>query len=1087
MFNKKQTTIPILILFLFLIFPTPTNSTEIKINPDNDSNMQIEYLERAKRVPWKLRRILKPKGEIKISVKKFEKQISTQELNPVQTGIEWLKQNQNPDGSWSQNNKTEIVETSAVAQVLNIAEPEQSQEYQKSIDWFTLSFPENSDYLAEKVINLYQAEIDASPLPDYLASQINKHDSGFGFQKDFMSDPITSARVLNALTQSEHEDLSVVNYLLNSQNLNGSWSNDIFATNLVLQSLRPYSGDDSFEEKKMLSINYLKNLQSPNGTWQDNLLYTAISYNTLISYQININYAQEAFDYLLANQEQNNFYNKAKLLNALAKPDIELTSIVPKQDLEPNQPATFDITISNPGYINSQLFNFLQEPQQIKVFIDQEEQPALTCEGPGCEDYQVIYLAPGEVLNFELAVKNLAAGEHEICLQIDYLYPEFYKNNNQKCANFDWTGGFIGPRPPEWLGATTSNAPDGINLYWLASQDPVSEYRVYFSKTLGQYDYVVSAYPGHEQGIYLGDYLVGWDYFQDGTEYFVFIIAFDEQGNRGDVSMETSAVPRDNPNNYIGQISGDIKTREIFLDQVLLNIYGWAQAIIDHGYIASNFYPGNYYMTASKDKFETGIQKILLQDSEILENIDFNLKAISGGNPPALITGLSAEPRDSKINLTWSQFIDQDQDFYQFNIYRSFNIINNITDLEPIISLVGNSNLINYQDLDIQNGLDYYYAVSAEDLAGNFNPEVQDTGPAKGNSSPEISNLITEQNNNFVNISYDLFDAENSIININMQYWNGSNWQNMQTVSGQGEQLIGASRSAVWNAKQDFDNFDSQTKIQIIADDRELVNNLSDLESSLFNLDTKNPSAEREINIAKQYQALKISWQDLGDADFYEIYRNNNKIGQTNNLEFIDNSPGVIGDVDNQYYYSLVAVDQAGNKAKQSQEIGEYDYKIYSGENIIALPFIQEGLDTKSDLLNYLEIADSILIWNTETQKWENFDNLQTQESYQIFSIQNKIITFLGQIPEQKIYNLIYNPDPMQTSINMITLPLSKADIQMASDLAESLQYVDLISEWDAENQKYEDFMPDWPDWNDFEVRPGRSYFLGVNQSFVWP
>ncbi|MBI3589384.1 MAG: hypothetical protein HY093_03165 [Candidatus Liptonbacteria bacterium] len=79
--------------------------------------------------------------------------------DPVVTGINFLKNNQNPDGSFGSNPKTKFLDTSAVADLLGkinqkVAAADQplvSSAYSSSRGWIDFSFPENNDYLAQKI------------------------------------------------------------------------------------------------------------------------------------------------------------------------------------------------------------------------------------------------------------------------------------------------------------------------------------------------------------------------------------------------------------------------------------------------------------------------------------------------------------------------------------------------------------------------------------------------------------------------------------------------------------------------------------------------------------------------------------------------------------------------------------------------------------------------------------------------------------------------------------------------------------------------------------------------------------------------
>lgn len=263
--------------------------------------------------------------------------------------------------------------------------------------------------------------------------------------------------------------------------------------------------------------------------------------------------------------------------------------------------------------------------------------------------------------------------------------------------------------------------------------------------------------------------------------------------------------------------------------------------------------------------------------------------------------------------------------------------------------------------------------------------------------------------------------------------------------------------------------------------------------------------------------SILLTWTASADAVSYNIYRDtvadftpdktnrdNQIAGNIKGDRWIDLSDGVVGDININYFYAVTAVNVEGRESEPSNKIGEFDFKLIHNEdktsvNVISLPFIlTDNLQKCSDLAAYIETADLISKWNAELQKYEDFIpvrtelndfDLKTGEAYFVSVNQNTVITLTGRIPKEDevIYSLAYNGDTEETSFNMLVIPLERTDLEMASDLAAELQYVELISEWNPKTQTYRNFVPDLPDLNNFEIKPGKAYFISITNDFNWP
>ena len=797
--------------------------------------------------------------------------------DPVSAGLNYLFLNQAADGSWSHNGKIKNLETATVVKLLNelnqkvgAGVPEQIQIDQmrsKALDWLRFSFPESSDYLADKITALAGAGDDMAESMDFLSAQINDSNLGFGIKKNYGADILTTAKVLDAIATTNYQDpgadtqftlKAALLYLLNSQNLDGGWpeisgeDSSIYATNVVLQSLYSFrnvviegmpGGDVIIPTKINLGLNYLKTRQYSWGSWRDDILQTALSYRSLISYNITPYYNQKAIDYLKNTQSPDGsfstpgFTKTAKAIEALAKPDITVTDIQNPISV-PNPNATLWVTVRNNGYITSDPLNLSALPPAFTLKIDGQNVPLDFTGLPPT----LVFESNSEVI-FEINFNQNLFGQHNVKFKADYASPEFWKNNNDLTKGIAFgSPQYTGPTPPPWIGASTDLTPGGVTLRWQQSSDPARSYYVLYGSTAsGQYDPAIPLYvfpPGNFAGITF--------YFDDpnlqNIPLYFSIASFDSSGNRGNYSPESWAIAYDNPESYRGTLSGAVKDSvtaqkipNAQIDFYLINSF-FADSAGDY---SINYYPGFYLATGWSQNYYSD-NKFLQIPAQSATSTDFLLRPVSSGSYPPSVTGLYGIAGNNQVTLNWNAYTPP-SDFKQFDIFRSNFSFGGAWGLTPIAT-TSNPSATSFNDTNLINGVNYFYAVAPENLAGNF-PDVGSIGPFRPGSPPVVSSSTASQSGSNVNISYNLADSENKNSIISFQFWSGSSWQNITTASGIGIQSPGTSKAGLWNAKQDFPDFEGQTKIKINASKEGNSSLQSSSETPLFNLDTKNPTS----------------------------------------------------------------------------------------------------------------------------------------------------------------------------------------------------------------------------------------------------
>ncbi|MEK7138016.1 MAG: dockerin type I domain-containing protein [Patescibacteria group bacterium] len=878
--------------------PTPTLEPTITIKKVLDPITQQEVLIETKKIPADSAKISQSEksedqtdtfaeGEAitaKITIQEIKNKTSNEPTNkiasalaePIITGLNFLNSNQNSDGSFGVNSKTKFIDTSAVAQLLNQLNQEVAAVDQPLVDsllpetneWIGFTFPENNDYLAQKISILNQASEDTSNSLDYLASQINETDLGFGFKKKFASDVVSTAQVLKIIAETKYQDpgsdpdytaKGALMYLLNSQNSNGGWpelkgesQSSLYVTNLVLLALYPYrntvivglaGGDTIIPTKINLGFNYLKNYQYTfNGSWQDDLLWSALSYENFLLYGRLPLENQKAIDYLKNQQAADgsfasgNFFKTAKTLQTLAKPDVVVTDIQNPLSV-PNPEAVIWATVRDNGYTNTEPINLSASPAAFHLFVDNQE---AVLDFTGLPPNLV--LEPSSEIIFQIEFSKPLFGQHSIKFKTDYSNPEFIKTNNEltRPIAFD-SPQFSGPQPPTWIGAFSDASAGDITLRWQQSIDPLRHHYAIFAATAsGGYAHDSPLYvfgPGNYAGI---TFTLESIYYNQNI-YFT-IVSYDANGNRGNYSLETYAQPYSNAGSYQGTLSG--RTYNFITNQNLPNteidfflINDWFSD--GNGNYSVNFYPGFYLVSLYKSGFQIPLQFPEIKP-QVASNLDFGMAPLWDGDPPSPVSNLHGTSGDGQVLIEWNPY-SAPSDFRYFKVYRHTQNFSYPDSNSTLLATITNSSATSFLDETISNGINYYYAVAPEDLSG-ATPSVSSIGAFKGNSRPLISNLSATQDGSNVNLFYNLSDLENDLTYVAFEYWNGSSWVDVNQGSGEGALTPGPDKIGLWNAKSEIPNFNNQTKIRIKTWNNNYFFDAIYFESPFFNLDTQNPA-----------------------------------------------------------------------------------------------------------------------------------------------------------------------------------------------------------------------------------------------------
>jgi hypothetical protein len=113
------------------------------------------------------------------------------------------------------------------------------------------------------------------------------------------------------------------------------------------------------------------------------------------------------------------------------------------------------------------------------------------------------------------------------------------------------------------------------------------------------------------------------------------------------------------------------------------------------------------------------------------------------------------------------------------------------------------------------------------------------------NTPPAITNVVASQRlgTGLVDIAYDLADDQQGTVDVTFHYWDGSAWAAPTTITGGGSVFTGTGRTALWDAKADFDGqYLKSARIRITATDGQTTHQTGYGESVEFELDTQAPT-----------------------------------------------------------------------------------------------------------------------------------------------------------------------------------------------------------------------------------------------------
>jgi hypothetical protein len=273
------------------------------------------------------------------------------------------------------------------------------------------------------------------------------------------------------------------------------------------------------------------------------------------------------------------------------------------------------------------------------------------------------------------------------------------------------------------------------------------------------------------------------------------------------------------------------------------------------------------------------------------------------------------------------------------------------------------------------------------------------------------------------------------------------------------------------------------------------------------------PQGVSDLTIQRSGNKLNLSWSPVEkdknnnpvEIEHYIIYRSTeyppegtetNLIGVTTEHVFTDNTAGIIGNPEQNYYYCINAVDKNGAYSDKSNIVGEFDFNIattYKTDfNAIALPLNMQGLIDAESLSEAIPGCNSIGRWNSGFQGFQQYNvhipptnfSVELGNPFYAHATINTVFTLFGDIVQSN-FALINNKNT--SSFNEIMVPLDKSNIKKAKELCEDIPYCNSIAQWNVSTQGFDQFYINLPGVNNFDIRAGYPYQVNVTENVNWP
>ncbi len=342
-----------------------------------------------------------------------------------------------------------------------------------------------------------------------------------------------------------------------------------------------------------------------------------------------------------------------------------------------------------------------------------------------------------------------------------------------------------------------------------------------------------------------------------------------------------------------------------------------------------------------------------------------------GSNTPTVPLEISTHPGNSRAIIDWEEPVDDGgKEIEGYNIYRGEDPTNIKIEQESIHRTF-------FEDSDVNNGIEYFYVVTATNYEGESDwSEVVTTKPSENITKPTQP--------------YDLqaFSGTECI----ELYWRGPKEMGNSTLfeyriyrkSGSFYEHVGSTKKTYY---QDIDaNIGVYYEYVVTAVNGQGESNRSNLVESISVLNNT-PKPPYNISAESTEDLIRLNWYDEEDISSCLIFRGESP----NDLEYYDEvkSTSYFEDTDIQenvtYHYSLKSVDDVGRISSFSEtiEITSLEEKPDDDDPISSTTYVLSGLIIgliTLSLLLYFHKDKIISLTKNEKIRWDEESNESNTE-----------------------------------------------------------------------------------------------------------
>lgn len=312
---------------------------------------------------------------------------------------------------------------------------------------------------------------------------------------------------------------------------------------------------------------------------------------------------------------------------------------------------------------------------------------------------------------------------------------------------------------------------------------------------------------------------------------------------------------------------------------------------------------------------ETYYYKIVAVDIDLNESNSIVKKFTNIDQPPQPISIFNITPENNKIKLNWEK--SKESDILKYKIYRSSKNLNNYNHISDINHVDNNETNYTYYDINVINGMKYYYSIQVVDTSNNTSSlSYSDPLFCIPVNKPPKKPLIREitSRNGSLNIEIEKNTIETDIFNYRLYRKTvDSTYILVHTFLP----TVFKNNFYIYNDLNLTNGVKYTYRLNIL--DKFNLSTNSD-EKTGTPIDDSPPNSISITNIESFYNKIKLNWEISLDTKFfrYNIYRNDKYIYNTKETSFIDN---INLQPNKSYNYSITVVNNKMIEGKKSNVV----------------------------------------------------------------------------------------------------------------------------------------------------------------------